>query len=83
MKATRSLLVIADDIGIGPDTTTGILQLGARGIVTGSVLIVNSPHAPEALRRWLVISTSRANGGISDRRPLNCSSLNPPGGDIR
>jgi predicted glycoside hydrolase/deacetylase ChbG (UPF0249 family) len=52
VNATRRLLVIADDIGIGPGTTTGILQLGSRGIVTGTVLIVNSPHAEEALKRW-------------------------------
>lgn len=50
--ASRQLLVIADDIGIGPDTTTGILQLGARGIVTGSVLLVNSPFAVDAVQRW-------------------------------
>jgi predicted glycoside hydrolase/deacetylase ChbG (UPF0249 family) len=45
-------LVIADDIGIGPNTTTGILQLAAQGIVTGSVLLVNSPYAPEAVCKW-------------------------------
>jgi predicted glycoside hydrolase/deacetylase ChbG (UPF0249 family) len=50
--ATRLLLVIADDIGIGPNTTTGILQLASQGIVTGSVLLVNSPHAGEAVRKW-------------------------------
>jgi predicted glycoside hydrolase/deacetylase ChbG (UPF0249 family) len=48
----RTLLVIADDIGIGPNTTSGILHLAAQGVVTGSALLVNSPHAPEAVRRW-------------------------------
>ena len=52
MKPTRQLLVIADDIGIGPDTTAGILQLASQGIVTGSVLLVNSPHAADAVRQW-------------------------------
>lgn len=52
MQSPRKLLVIADDIGIGPDTTAGILQLGAMGIVTGSVLLVNSPYAAEAVRLW-------------------------------
>src|SRR6516164_11537450 len=51
-KRRRLLLVIADDIGIGPETTTGILQLAAQGIVTGSVLLVNSPYAPEAVAKW-------------------------------
>ncbi|MBI3822397.1 MAG: ChbG/HpnK family deacetylase [Planctomycetes bacterium] len=52
VKPSRLLLVIADDIGIGPNTTAGILQLGAQGIVTGSVLLVNSPYAAEAIRKW-------------------------------
>lgn len=51
-KAPRSLLVIADDIGIGPNTTTGILQLAVHGVVTGTALLVNTPYAVEAVRRW-------------------------------
>jgi predicted glycoside hydrolase/deacetylase ChbG (UPF0249 family) len=50
--ARRSLLVIADDIGIGPNTTAGILEAAARGVVTGSVLLVNSPYAVDAVRQW-------------------------------
>src|SRR5262245_24933176 len=50
--SNRRLLVIADDIGIGPNTTAGILKLGVQGVVTGSVLLVNSPHALEAVRHW-------------------------------
>jgi predicted glycoside hydrolase/deacetylase ChbG (UPF0249 family) len=52
LKPPRLLLVIADDIGIGPNTTTGILQLASQGIVTGSVLLVNSPYATESVRKW-------------------------------
>jgi predicted glycoside hydrolase/deacetylase ChbG (UPF0249 family) len=52
MTATRLLSVIADDFGIGPETTRGILHLAARGVVTGTVLLVNSPHAAEAVRGW-------------------------------
>lgn len=48
----RLLLVIADDIGIGPNTTTGILQLGMQGVVTGSALLVNSPYTVDAVRKW-------------------------------
>ncbi len=51
-NARRSLLVIADDIGIGLNTTTGILEAAAHGVVTGSALLVNSPHALDAVRRW-------------------------------
>jgi chitin disaccharide deacetylase len=52
VKQLRQLLVIADDFGIGPNTTTGILQLAAPGIVTGSALLVNSPYAEQAVRKW-------------------------------
>jgi chitin disaccharide deacetylase len=48
----RYLLVIADDFGIGPDTTAGILQLASYGLVTGSVLLVNAPAAEEAIAQW-------------------------------
>jgi predicted glycoside hydrolase/deacetylase ChbG (UPF0249 family) len=52
MDATRSLVVVADDYGIGPDTSRGILELAARGTITGAVLLVNSPYAAEAVRAW-------------------------------
>jgi chitin disaccharide deacetylase len=48
----RYLLITADDYGIGPATSQGILDLAASGVVTGSVLLVNSPHAEEAVRAW-------------------------------
>jgi predicted glycoside hydrolase/deacetylase ChbG (UPF0249 family) len=48
----RYLLVTADDYGIGPATSQGILDLAARGLVTGSVLLVNSPYAEEAVHAW-------------------------------
>jgi predicted glycoside hydrolase/deacetylase ChbG (UPF0249 family) len=52
MDATRFLLVIADDFGIGPETSRGILELAGRGIVTGTVLLVNSPYAADAVQNW-------------------------------
>src|SRR5262249_47514835 len=48
----RYLIVTADDFGIGPTTSQGILDLAERGLVTCSVLIVNSPHAERAVRAW-------------------------------
>jgi chitin disaccharide deacetylase len=52
MDAMRHLLVIADDFGIGPQTSRGILDLAARGLVTGTVLLVNSTYAPAAVAAW-------------------------------
>src|SRR5947208_10841292 len=48
----RYLLVTADDFGIGPETSRGILELAARGVVTSTVLLVNSPHALDAVAAW-------------------------------
>jgi predicted glycoside hydrolase/deacetylase ChbG (UPF0249 family) len=48
----RYLIVTADDFGIGPTTSQGILDLAGRGLVTCSVLLVNSPHAERAVRAW-------------------------------
>jgi predicted glycoside hydrolase/deacetylase ChbG (UPF0249 family) len=48
----RYLIVMADDFGIGPATSRAILDLAARGPVTATVLLVNSPYAPGALDAW-------------------------------
>jgi predicted glycoside hydrolase/deacetylase ChbG (UPF0249 family) len=48
----RYLIVMADDYGIGTATSQGILDLAARGVVTGSVLLVNSPFAEKAVEAW-------------------------------
>jgi predicted glycoside hydrolase/deacetylase ChbG (UPF0249 family) len=48
----RQLLVTADDFGIGPETTRGILELGALGVVTSTVMLVNTPYAEEAVEQW-------------------------------
>ena len=52
MDAFRFLVVVADDYGIGPATSQGILDLAARRAVSGSVLLVNSPYAESAVRAW-------------------------------
>lgn len=57
MTRTRSLLVIADDFGIGPETSRGILELATLGRVTGTVLLVNSPHAEQAVQAWRTLQS--------------------------
>jgi predicted glycoside hydrolase/deacetylase ChbG (UPF0249 family) len=52
LDGKRYLVVTADDFGIGPATTRGILDLAAEGLVTCTVLLVNSPHAEESARAW-------------------------------
>jgi chitin disaccharide deacetylase len=48
----RLLLITADDFGIGPETTRGILDAARRGVVTSTVVLVNSPFAVDAVRTW-------------------------------
>ncbi|HWY88589.1 MAG TPA: ChbG/HpnK family deacetylase [Gemmataceae bacterium] len=48
----RQLMVIADDYGIGPATSAGILELAQIGVVTGSVLLVNSPYTQAEVGNW-------------------------------
>jgi chitin disaccharide deacetylase len=52
LDGRRYLVVTADDFGIGPATSQGILDLAARGLLTGTVLLVTSPHAEAAVRTW-------------------------------
>ena len=52
LPATRRLLVTADDFGIGPETSRGILELALRGTVTSTVLLVNSPFAEDGVAAW-------------------------------
>jgi predicted glycoside hydrolase/deacetylase ChbG (UPF0249 family) len=52
LDARRYLVVTADDFGIGPATSQGILDLAAHGVVGSTVLLVNSPHADAAVRTW-------------------------------
>jgi chitin disaccharide deacetylase len=49
----RPLTIVADDYGIGRETSRGILDLAAEGRVTAAVLIVNAPDAHRAARAWL------------------------------
>lgn len=52
MDEKRYLVVTADDYGIGPATSRGILDLARQGRITATVLLVNSPHAAVAVREW-------------------------------
>jgi predicted glycoside hydrolase/deacetylase ChbG (UPF0249 family) len=52
MESARYLIVTADDFGIGPATTRGILELATLGRITATVLLVNSPYAEDAVRDW-------------------------------
>lgn len=48
----RRLIVTADDFGVGPNTSRGILDLAELGVVTSTVLLVNSPFAEDGVKQW-------------------------------
>src|SRR5882724_9586504 len=50
--AARTLLVIADDYGIGLRVSDAILELATAGRVMGAALLVNAPHAEAAVIAW-------------------------------
>lgn len=52
MSVSRKLVVVADDLGIGHETDRGILELACKGVVTATVLLVNSKTASEAVAAW-------------------------------
>ena len=52
MPQSRLLLITADDFGIGPEVSRGILDLAERGALTSTVLLVNSPFAADAVQAW-------------------------------
>jgi predicted glycoside hydrolase/deacetylase ChbG (UPF0249 family) len=45
-------VVVADDFGIGPETSRGILELAAERRITATVLLTNSPYAADAVVAW-------------------------------
>jgi predicted glycoside hydrolase/deacetylase ChbG (UPF0249 family) len=68
----RYLIAIADDFGIGPATSQGILHVATRGLVTGTVLLVNSPYAEQAVQAW------RKAGEPLELGWHPCLTLDPP-----
>jgi predicted glycoside hydrolase/deacetylase ChbG (UPF0249 family) len=77
MDATRFLVIIADDYGIGPETSRGILELAAHGVVTGTVLLVNSPYATDTVRAW------RQSGVPLELGWHPCMTMDPPIAPLR
>jgi len=52
MRENRKLVVVADDLGIGFETDRGIIELANKGIISATVLLVNSPSASQAVSMW-------------------------------
>jgi predicted glycoside hydrolase/deacetylase ChbG (UPF0249 family) len=46
----RLVIVNADDLGLSDEIDRGIFEAHDRGIVTGASLLVDAPHAADAVR---------------------------------
>ncbi|HEX3147357.1 MAG TPA: ChbG/HpnK family deacetylase [Gemmataceae bacterium] len=53
LRLSRPVAIVADDYGIGAETSRAILELAREERVTATVLIVNAPDAERAVRAWL------------------------------
>lgn len=71
-RSARYLVVVADDFGMGPATSRGILDLASKGLVTGTVLLSNSPYAEETVRAWRQAGASLEIGWHP------CLTMDPP-----
>lgn len=49
--ATRRLIINADDFGLAPGNTAGILQAYRDGVLTSTSAMINMPGAPERITR--------------------------------
>jgi predicted glycoside hydrolase/deacetylase ChbG (UPF0249 family) len=65
-------MVVADDFGIGPETSRAIVELAQLDAVTATVVMVNSPHAENALKRW------RGEGISADLGWHPCLTMDEP-----
>lgn len=52
-RATRRLIVTADDFGLAPEINRGIIDGHRRGVVTSTSLLVNAPATEEAVEAAL------------------------------
>jgi chitin disaccharide deacetylase len=75
----RTLIVIADDFGIGPEVSRSIAQLMRLGTVTGTVLLVNSPYAEADVKRW---AASGRVGEVGWHPNLNLDRPVAPAGQV-
>jgi hypothetical protein len=62
VENSRYLVVTADDYGIGPATSRGILDLAVHGRISATVLLVNSAYVESAVKTWQQAGNPRELG---------------------
>jgi predicted glycoside hydrolase/deacetylase ChbG (UPF0249 family) len=65
MNPTRAHIVLhADDLGLNPAVTEGVLNGFRHGLLTSSSLLSNAPDAAGALDMWKRLEAERRAGGL-------------------
>jgi predicted glycoside hydrolase/deacetylase ChbG (UPF0249 family) len=72
----KYLIVNADDFGMSPGVSRGILEAHAAGIVTSATALVNTAWAAESLS-WAVARTPRLGLGLHINLSFGCPVLAP------
>src|SRR6185295_3930581 len=74
VTAARTLIVNADDFGLTPGVSRGILEAGAKGIVTSTTVLVNRPTDPDLIAR---LEASGLGAGLHLNLTLGTPISNP------
>jgi predicted glycoside hydrolase/deacetylase ChbG (UPF0249 family) len=64
---TRRIVLHADDLGLSPAVSQGILQGFECGLLTSTSLLSNAPDAARALDAWRDLESRRAEGSLESR----------------
>jgi chitin disaccharide deacetylase len=62
--AQRTIVLHADDFGMNPAVTDGILEGFAEGLLTSTSLLANAPDASRALDLWKCLEQDRRDGKL-------------------
>ena len=64
-SSARQIALHADDLGMNPAVTDGILQGFEQGLLTSTSLLSNAPDAARALDRWRQLESRREQGSLA------------------
>jgi predicted glycoside hydrolase/deacetylase ChbG (UPF0249 family) len=64
-SSARRIALHADDLGMNPAVTDGILQGFEQGLLTSTSLLSNAPDAARALDRWRQLEARRSQGSLA------------------
>jgi predicted glycoside hydrolase/deacetylase ChbG (UPF0249 family) len=63
----RLVVLHADDFGMNPAVTNGIIQGFDQGLLTSTSLLSNAPDADRALDRWRELESRQSQGSLASR----------------